>query len=134
MENLKEIQKKEAVERMEKLELLPISISEFKENGKVGLSFGGILFDLKSEYQKMVDEWQEQTGNLVYHVILNHFVFGTCLSMLYVSMDEEEWEFDRQDLLTMTPLVYVKNLDDEMCSEYGCIQVEKHFGGLRRIA
>ena len=134
MEKLKDVQKKEAVERMEKLELLPMCISEFKENGKTMLSMGGILYNLNSTYQKMIDEWQEQTGNLVYHVILNRFEFGECLSMLYVSMDEEEWELDRGDLKMMTPLVYVKNLDYEPFSEYGCIQISKFFGGLRRIA
>ena len=65
MEKLKDVQKKEAVERMEKLELLPMCISEFKENGKTMLSMGGILYNLNSTYQKMIDEWQEQTGNLV---------------------------------------------------------------------
>ena len=134
MEKIKMKQKEEALERMKKLEMLPACISSFEKDGKVMLSMTGILYDLNSDYQKIIDEWQKSTGNLVYHVILNHFTFGLCLSMLYVSMDDEEWEYDRQDLVTMTPLVYVKNMDDEWCSEYGCIQIRKFHGGLRRTA
>lgn len=124
----------EAVLRMKKLKLHGNVIKEFKEEGKLNLSERGILFWLDDEEQKMVQEWQEKTSNMVYHVIKNNMEFGLCYSFLYVSKYQDEWEMDNDDLEEGYPLVYVMNVTDEECSEYGHIGIKPVFGGIVRTA
>lgn len=56
------------------------------------------------------------------------------LSVFYVSADESEWESDREDMKTGEQLCYVKNIENEDCSEFGYICFKKSFGGLMRTA
>ena len=46
----------------------------------------------------------------------------------------DEWEYDRNDLTEGYALAYVKNMDDDMCSEFGSIFIENRYGGLVRTA
>jgi len=70
----------------------------------------------------------------VYYALLNYTEFGTCVSIFYVSDNKDEWEMDREDLKAGMPFVYVYNVDDENCSEFGSIQVKKAFiGGIKRV-
>lgn len=134
MENMKELQKKEALERIKILELHQNVYDEFLKEEKLNVSEKGILFWENEEQQKMIDEWEKETENLVYHVIHNFTEFGELYSFLYVSKHEEEWETDREDLKHGYALVYVKNITDEYCSEYGSIGIKKFIGGLIRVA
>ena len=84
--------------------------------------------------EKMVKEWEKETGNMVYHVIQNRMEFGLCYSFLYVSIYSEEWEMDNEGLKEGVPIVYVKNVDDEDCSEYGSIGIMPLAGGVLRTA
>ena len=54
--------------------------------------------------------------------------------MLYVSKNMDEWETDQEELSEGIPFVYVKNLDDDSCSEFGCIQIASANGGIKRLA
>lgn len=127
-------QKAEALARMKKLNLHPNAIKEFAEEGKLNLSRRGILFWLDEDEQKMVKKFEEKTGNLVYHVILNQMEFGLCYSLLYVSPREEEWESDRKDLNEKYPFAFVVNADVPEFSEYGTIGIKPMFGGVLRTA
>ena len=127
-------QELEAEARIKKLNLHPNAIKEFMEGRKLNLSEKGILFWLNDEEEQMVRAWEDETGNIVYHVIKNNMEFGLCYSFLYVSKYEEEWEGDNEDLNEGYPLAYVKNVDDEFCSEYGCIGIKPLFGGVIRTA
>lgn len=133
---LKTEQIKEALMRMKKLGLHSNVIKEFDREGKLNKSETnmGILYWLDEEEEKMVREWEDQTGNICYHVIKTPMVFGTCYSLLFVSPNVEEWEIDNEDLKCNSPLVYVFNADAPECSEYGCIRVTGRFGGLVRTA
>ncbi len=111
----KDIQKHEALERMKMLKLHPTVLKEFEKEDKI-------------------KEWENETGNLVYHAVFNNFEFGRCLSLFYVSQYQEEWEMDRKDLNEDYPFVYVMNIDDPCCSEYGTIGIRKAVGGILRIA
>ena len=130
----------EALLRMKKLDLHENAIREFKDEGKLNRSdpaIGnrvGVLYWLTEKEQKMVKEWEKKTGNLVYHVIKNKLTFGLCYSFLYVSKYPDEWEADNEDLENGYPLAYVKNMDDEDCSEYGSIGIRKASGGVVRVA
>ena len=130
----KEQMKEEAVKRMRLLHLHSNAIHDFEKDGIVNYSQFGVLFWLTEDQQKRVTEFEEQSGSLVYHVIENHYVeLGRMLTFLFVSPYMDEWERDRAELEVGEPLAYVANLDDEVCSEYGCVGVEPCCGGVRRV-
>lgn len=127
-------QKAEAVKRMKKLKLIDNIIYEFEEKDVLNRSERGILYWLTDEEKNLVKTWEKETGNLVYHVIRNKMEFGLCYSLLYVSQHVDEWAYDNEDLTEGFPFVYVINVDDIGCSEYGRIGVKNFFGGLLRTA
>ena len=127
-------QKQEALERMKMLNLHGNIIKEFDKEGIVNLSEnGGFLYWLDSDQQAIVDEFEAEHDALVYHVIHDCTEIGELYSLLYVSKYEEEWEDDRNDLKDGYALVYVKNMDDDFCSEFGSIGVKPQYGGLVRM-
>lgn len=128
-------QKQEAIERMKMLKLHQNVIREFEKEGIVNLSEnGGFLFWLDSDQQAIVNEIESEYDILVYHVIRSFTEFGELYALLYVSKDEEEWEYDREDIKHGIALAYVKNMDDDSCSEFGSIGIKPQFGGLVRTA
>lgn len=127
-------QELEAEARIKKLNLHPNAIKEFVEGRKLNLSERGMLFWLNEDEEKMVRLWEEETGNIVYHIIKTDTVFGLCYSFLYVSKYEEEWEDDNYDLDEGYPLAFVKNVDDDYSSEYGSIGIKPFLGGVIRTA
>ena len=135
-----EAQKAEALLRMKKLDIHENAINEFKKAGKLNKSepgwnnVVGVLYWLDDDEQKMVRAWEEKTGNMVYHVIRNNTKMGLMYSFLYVSRNVDEWVMDNEDLELGYPLAYVKNMDDDWCSEYGAIGIRKGFGGVVRVA
>ena len=130
----KDIQKHEALERMKMLKLHPTVLKEFEKEDKISYSEKAILYWLSDKMKEKIKEWENETGNLVYHAVFNNFEFGRCLSLFYVSQYQEEWEMDRKDLNEDYPFVYVMNIDDPCCSEYGTIGIRKAVGGILRIA
>lgn len=134
----------ESLLRMKKLRLLDGVIEQFKDCGSIlksenfftgsGRNRIAILYDLSDKEVKMVREWEAATGNMVYHVIQNHMEFGLCYSFLYVSKYTEEWETDNEYLEEGMPLVYVMNVDDDDCSEYGSIGIQPMHGAILRTA
>lgn len=131
----KEQMKEEAIARMELLHIHPRCIADFKQADFVSYSRYGILcWWLTDEQQNRVREFEKQSGNLVYHVIEEDYVqLGQMLTFLYVSPYTSEWERDRKELEAGEPLVYVANLSDEVCSEYGHVGIVSSNDGLRRI-
>lgn len=133
MEKVK--QKQEAIARMKLLKLHENVIREFEKEGIVNLSEnGGFLYWLNGDQQAIVDDFEKEHGALVYHVIHNFTEFGELYALLYVSKDEDEWEYDRDDLKAGCALAYVKNIADDFCSEFGSIGIKPQFGGLIRTA
>ncbi len=130
-----EKKKQEAIERMKFLKLYPNIIKEFEKDGVVNMSEnGGFLYWLNDQQQIYVMEFEKEYNVLVYHVIHNFTEFGEMLTFFYVSDDEEEWEYDREDLKDGYACAYVKNLSDDMCSEFGGVCFRQQFGGLVRTA
>lgn len=134
MKATREEQKLEAIERMKKWGVINDAIKQFKNDDAVMVSEQGMLYWLNDDQKKAVKEFEDEYGGLVYMVIRNHFEFGECLSMLYVGKDTENWEYDRADIEEGYAFAYVKNIDDETCSECGMIGVKNRFGGLVRTA
>lgn len=133
--SLRERQVKEAVERMKLLELYPTVINEFINEKVINKSEHiGILYWLDDDEKKFVKDFEDENNAVVYHIIKTYTTIGCMLSVFYVSADEAEWESDREDIKIGEQLCYVKNIDNEDCSEFGFICFKKSFGGLVRTA
>lgn len=129
----------EALKRLTDLEKqfgLRPNIYKYFNEGKLYYSYliSGIIgcidtINYDARYAKIVEEFEEKYGYLVYHVIET----GNMIALLYVGCDEEEWEteelFDKQYLAS-----YVYNLDNPQLSEFGDIVVSSSDGVLVRIA
>ena len=126
-------QREEAERRIKLLDFHPNIQKEF-DDGTLNKSEGeGILFWLTDKEKEKIKMWEEETGNLVYHIIESNTEFGRLLSLFYISKHEDEWERDREDLMEKQALVYVINLDYDFNSEYGTIGFKEVNGGLKRI-
>ena len=130
----REEQKQEAIARMRYLKLYPQVIKEFEKEELVNYSRGGILYWVEGELYDLMREFEKKHHVMVYHIIENYTDFGRLLSFLYVSESKDEWEYDRNDLTEGYALAYVKNMEDDMCSEFGSIFIENRYGGLVRTA
>lgn len=146
VEDLKELQKTEALNRLRilqmKYELMETVITEFeKENvlyysEYVNKHCPAILYWVSNEerYVNIIKEIEEQQNILVYHAILTPTIDGTYLALLYVSQYQEEWQVDRNDLNEGIPLAYCINLADPQMAEFGGIQIAGAMGGIVRLA
>lgn len=134
MMELREKQKAEAIKRMKMMRVVSEAVKQFKDDDKVMVSENGFLYWLDDEQEQIVREFEEEYGGLVYMVIHNRTEFGELYSMLYVSKNEDEWEYDIDDLKESCALAYVKNIDDDFCSEFGSIAIRNQFGGIIRVS
>lgn len=116
----------EAVRRMKQLSLYGPVIRNFN-NGRLMFSeFGGLLYFL-DDGAKAAVEAAKARGLIPYHVIKN----GTVYSVLYVSPEREDWEYERYDPATGVVAAFAKNGEIE---EYRTIRVCPCNGGLKRTA
>ena len=127
--------KAEALKRMRMLHLHDNVVREFEQEDKLNLSeHGGFLYWLNEDQKEVVAQFEEKYNAVVYHVVHDYTEFGELLSLLYVSDESEEWEYDLEDVKDGYPYAYVKNLTDDWCSEFGRIGIKSQIGGLMRIA
>lgn len=148
MEDLKELQKEEAIKRLEKLVKLKEVITSFKNNNHKWLFeyqstiFKAVAYDINQNignpiYDEMLDiinKFEEKHHALVYVGMLNHTENGDMLSLLYVSDSPDEWTYDNMDLLYKQPYAYVVvNYDiNDMGTEIGTIGIDFAMGGIYR--
>ena len=127
--------KKDAIERMKILKLSRNAITDFKDDDRLYKSEDlGFLYWLYDDEEEMVKKFEKEHECVVYHVILSRTNIGTMYSLLYVSLDDEEWEEDRADLQNGQVLAYVVNKAAPECSEIGYIGIKPQIGGLVRVA
>lgn len=127
--------KKEAIERMKILKLSRNAITDFKDDDRLYKSEDlGFLYWLYDDEEEMVKKFEKEHECVVYHVIPSRTNIGTMYSLLYVSLDDEEWEEDRADLQNGQVLAYVVNKAAPECSEIGYIGIKPQIGGLVRVA
>ena len=98
-------------------------------------AFPAILYylDNNPEWLPYVEEFQNATGNLVYHATLTHTEFGDLLDLLSVPSDTEGVQRFFQDLKDGCFYSHCINLSDGF-AEGGYIRVRPAMGGLERIA
>lgn len=150
MKELKEEQKKEAVQRMKMLKIEPTAIHEFSKKALLNISIKSVLNIRGNEIEKQIEVgalyWVEdemlkerisafetRLNAIVYHVIKTQFNDQTHYSFLYVSQHVDEWELDIQDLKERRPLVWVENIEMPDFSELGGITIKPSYGGLIRV-
>lgn len=133
MSDLREMQKAEAIKRMKALHMLSQPIRGFEKEEKLNLSERiGILYWLEDDEKKMVKDFEEKWGFLVYHVIKSYTTLGLMYSLMYVSDNEEDWELDAEDIQDGQAVCYVINKDMPDCSEFGVIGIKPMTGGVVR--
>lgn len=131
----KALQRQEAIKRMKMLKLHPNAIREFSNDNVINLSEGyGALYWLDDTQKELVAKFETKYNAIVYHVIHSFTEFGEMLAFLYVSNHQDEWGYDLDDIKGGYICAYVKNLDDDFCSEFGSIGIKSSFGGLVRTA
>lgn len=127
--------KPEAIERMRMLGIRGDVVSAFDKKNNVyvcasrfaGLSdwwYGPII---KERYEQFEDEY----GAMVYAALERDPHEG--IAYLYVSRETDQWNDEREDIASGTPLAYVSNLKNPGLSEIGAIgiRLEKN-GNIRR--
>lgn len=124
--------KTEALKRINSLKLDENIYTQFLDDETLNVSYYGALYHPTDKQLNRIREFESDSGNLVYHVIQNFTEFGELLTFLYVSKHKNDWGFDRADLENGTPMAYVANVTDEVCSEYGSIEIKSYMGGLLR--
>ena len=138
--NIKEKQIAEALERMKIMKLYSPVLRDWKKNNLVYYSenspLGGILYWAYQEerYMKVIKEFEEKTGYVVYHATHEYTDFGEILDLFYVSSFEEEWENEKKSISQGFAYVKAINLSVDEFSDYGTIQFQNRMGGLVRIA
>lgn len=145
-QDLKQLQKTEAIERLkilqDKFELMETVTKEFEKEDTlyyseyVNKSYLATLYWISNneDYEKAIKQFEEEHNTLVYHAILTRTTFGRLLTLLCVSANQDEWKKDRDELTEGLPCAYVMNLNDDNCSEFGCIQIAGAMGGIVRLA
>lgn len=125
--------KAEAVKRLKVLKAHENVLREFKDEGKLNESehFGAVYW-LNDEEKELVEEFEREHDAVVYHVIHQHTNIGELYNLLYVSIEDGEWELDREDLANGRAFVYVINRTMPDCSEFGSIGLEPCNGGITR--
>lgn len=133
----------EAIARMKILKMRENTIRDLETKGIINYSdYHGFQFWFKKDAASRIpgevfDElksFEERTGYLVYHVIQSLTGIGTMWSLLYISKDADEWEFEKKELENGFLYAYVYNSTYPELSEAGSIMVRPQFGGVVRTA
>lgn len=146
-QDLKQLQKQEAIERLkilqDKFELMETVTKEFEKEDTlyyseyVNKNFPAVLYWINNneEYKEAIKQVERKHNILVYHVILTPtYDNGIVLTLLYVSSSQEEWKNDREELKQGLPCAYVLNIESQQGSEFGGVQIAGAMGGIIRIA
>lgn len=127
----------EAVVRMKMLGIYAPTIEQFEKDGQISQSEYplGAYFWIDERTKAKIAEIEQEYGGLVYSVVRSHTDIGLLDSCLWVSKCKDEWESDREDIVSNFVFAYVINWNDDACSEFGSIGVKlAGAGGLIRIA
>ena len=133
----KEQMKAEAIKYLKQLGIYKPYIKGFEEDNKVCFfeNFGGYWLYQEEEIANKVKIFEEEYGCLVYAVTHEFTSFGEMWDFLYVSKyveDGENFVYSKGNHRFIVD-VYVWNKTDDMCSEFGSIEVQSFGGGIRRI-
>lgn len=126
--------KSEAIKRMKEMGLFDGAIGDFEREDVVCISKnGGFIYGLSEEEKELKNNFEKETGNLIYHMIHSKMAGFDMVSALIVSKYKEDWPMEQYDKNNGYVFTYTFNLDEPQFSEFGTIGVECRYGGLVRI-
>lgn len=136
MNLIKKKMKAEADRRIQMLEEMNIwdAVSDFWKDGTVCFTKVAVIplfskieevgvvfaFEESIRLKKIKEQYESNTGCLVYHRIDTKTDTGEILSLFFVSSDEKQWEAERADLRNGNPTAY-------------CYHIASGFGEVRTI-
>lgn len=130
----RDIQHREAVERMQVLGLWEDAIEDFNRTGKpltatppLGAFFNPAELDPAQGH--VIKSFEEQNEATIYTGIESFTNFGHLFAYLFVSKYIEEWNLERADLPALDTLAYVYNCDAPELSEIGRIGIRLNQAG-----
>lgn len=140
--NVKDMQKKIALQCMQNFDLIEHIRTEFAENNKLYYSermsrvFDGILYWLsnKPEWLQKVHELETEYGILVYHCYFYRADYGDVLDCLYVSAEPDTWDMTVEDSEDGIARIYAINLTNPDFSEFGSGMYKPRNGGISKTA
>lgn len=126
----------QAVKRMEMLELDSHVITDFKETGIVMCSCpqGCIVNIVPESYSEFVNEFEKETGYLVYHIVYTVTMFSETISYLYVSDLLEDWGMDLFDIMHGRIHTYIEDLNFPEASQFATVKLCNDQGCLQRVS
>ena len=133
----KEEMKAEAIRRLQELDIYKPYIAGFKTKAqKVCFfeRFGGYWVWQEPEIESKMKEIEEKCGCMVYAITHEMFDFGECWSFIFVSDEEDEWEyeFEHSGGNNFNVSAKVWNMADDFV-ESGSVGVKSFGGGLKRV-
>lgn len=137
MELTTQEQKTMAIQFMQQLGVDKHYIKEFEKDGKVYCyeEFKGAVVEPAGKLGKRIRDFEKKSRCLVYAVTHEFMMFGECYNFLYVSPYEEDLDhllkYCGNNIYLVS--VYAWNVTDEICSEFGYVNVANVDGGLGRI-
>lgn len=128
----------EAVNRMKRLELSEECISEFLKGNVLVSDAMGFIGKPGKELQRRINDYQLETGNIVYHVTHGIYKFyGSEIFDMFdffiVSQDDESILYEREVMDQNLVQAYVYNETVPEFSEHGLIKIEKKNGILHKV-
>ena len=130
----KEELKEQALKSMKLLHLHKNVINEFKEDQTLNRSeYFGALYWLTDEQKKIVKEFEEEYGYLVYHVILNQSPVGEVITLLHIPTEKMFWKQEFDDLAKGKVFAYVVYPKAQAYTEFYNIKIRPQFGGVVRL-
>ena len=138
--NLKELQKEEAIKRLEiltnKFDLKSSILEDFKKD-KISLSINKYLTSIKnnSTFKEIVNLHEQQNNSLAYYGIIFKAFDMRMFAILTVSPNKEDWKKERELLYKYDNLIclseYAYNLDiSNKCTEFISMIITSENGAL----
>lgn len=103
--NLKNLQKEEAIRRIKKLtksfDLSPNILEDYKEN-KISCTIGNYIFNIgvNSKIEELIKRFEKENDALAYYCIVYEDYNELKMAILYVNDIKEDWKMDREYMVS----------------------------------
>lgn len=139
IKELKDRQRKHAVDLMKALKLMKQPIKEYEKREFVNFSDPrGALYwvdgneEQTANMQNHIAYLEYVTGAMPYHIVNSYTNMGEMNSYLVSSQYDEEWDYDMELVKDNVVFAFVENVTYPEWSEFGSIAVRSQIGGLVR--
>lgn len=128
----KEAMKAEAIKRMKRLGISNEVITIFESENKLFCSYYVAQVDVPSEIISELQNWEKESGNIIYHVVYSKLFGYEIYNALIVSKYIEDWDYETIMIDKGRTMAYTINVSKPDYSELGTIILENHHGVLQR--